>query len=239
MTIPLSNFISATLNVCLIIGRAALPQHCVLCGAHSEASTICGNCRQDLPWLPAHRCPQCALPTAEGRLCGACLDRPPRFARVAAAFSYGFPVDALVRRFKYAGDLALTRLLAQSIVAARREPVDAIVPMPLAPTRLAERGFNQALELARVVSARTGVALFPQACRRWLDTPPLAALPWDERAKHVRGAFACDMDLTGKTVAVVDDVLTTGATLNELARCLRRSGATAVHGWVVARTLPR
>src|SRR5574341_553019 len=109
--------------------------------------------------------------------------------------------------------------------------------MPLARGRLAERGFNQALEIARVVAARTGIALLRDAARKVADTPPQAALPWKKRAKNVRGAFACDADLTGRRIAVVDDVLTTGATLDELARVLRKAGAAGVTGWVVARTL--
>jgi ComF family protein len=117
--------------------------------------------------------------------------------------------------------------------------VDAIVPMPLAPGRLAERGFNQALEIARPVARRTGIPLLPHACRKVVETAPQAALPWIERAKNVRRAFVCDAGLRGKRIAVVDDVLTTGATLNELARVLRKAGAREISGWVVARTLPR
>jgi ComF family protein len=116
---------------------------------------------------------------------------------------------------------------------------DAIVPMPLAPARLAERGFNQALEIARFVSGMTGISLLPQACRKVMETVPQAALPWNERAKNVRRAFVCDADLRGRRVAVVDDVMTTGATLNELAKVLRKAGAVEVVGWMVARTLPR
>jgi predicted amidophosphoribosyltransferase len=85
----------------------------------------------------------------------------------------------------------------------------------------------------------TGTPLLPRACRKVIETPPQAALPWKERAKNVRRAFVCDADLRGARVAVVDDVMTTGATMNELARVLRKAGAVEVTGWVVARTLPR
>jgi ComF family protein len=173
-----------------------------------------------------------------GTVCGACLDRPPRYARVIAPFSYGYPLDAVIRAYKYGGRLAYARLLGSALAAATSD-ADAIVAMPLSPARLAERGFNQALEIARIVAAATGIPLLPFACRKVLDTPPQAALPWKERAKNVRRAFVCDADLAGRRVAVVDDVLTTGATLNELARVLRKAGAAEVAGWVVARTLPR
>jgi len=115
--------------------------------------------------------------------------------------------------------------------------VDLIIPMPLAPLRLAERGFNQALEIARIVSRMKGIALAPTACRRVRESVPQATLPWQERARNIRGAFVCDMDLRGVRVAVVDDVLTTGATLNELARNLRKAGASEIQGWMVARAV--
>ena len=179
------------------------------------------------------------MPLAAGAICGACLVDPPHFERIDAAFRYDFPVDALVRRFKYGGRLALARMLGEALATVATRDVDVIVPMPLASARLAERGFNQALELARVVAEPAALRLMPFACRKVADTPPQAALPWQERARNVRRAFVCDTDLSGLRVAVVDDVLTTGATLNELARVLRKAGATAVTGWVVARTLPR
>ncbi len=116
---------------------------------------------------------------------------------------------------------------------------DFIIPMPLSPRRVRERGFNQALEIARFVSRMTGVPVLGDACRKVIETQPQAALPWKERAKNVRGAFVCDTDLGGKRVAVIDDVMTTGATLNELAKNLRRAGAVHISAWVVARTLPR
>lgn len=116
---------------------------------------------------------------------------------------------------------------------------DFIVPMPLYPGKLRERGFNQALEIARNVSKKSGIPLLPAICERIRDTPSQTGLPWKEREKNIRGAFLCEADLTGKRIAVLDDVMTTGATLNELAKILRKCGATYVSGWVVARTLPR
>ncbi|MBI3044763.1 MAG: ComF family protein [Betaproteobacteria bacterium] len=235
----LSNFLPGLLNGCLDFARALLPQSCHLCGADSAGAPLCSPCLEDLPWLPRDRCAVCALPLPSGSICGACLDRPPRFDRVEALFAYRYPVDALIHAFKYGGRLALARVLGGLVARAVGRDVDAIVPMPLAHGRLAERGFNQALEIARVAAAGTSVRLLPDACRKVADTPPQATLPWKERARNVRRAFACDADLNGMRVAVVDDVLTTGATLNELARVLRRAGAAEVRGWVVARTLPR
>lgn len=179
------------------------------------------------------------MPLSSGEVCGACIARPPRFDHVEAAFAYDFPVDGLVRACKYGGRLALAQLLGDELARVITRPADAIVPMPLARGRLAERGFNQAVEIARPVARRLRLPILRDACRKVADTPPQAALPWDERARNIRRAFVCDADLEGLRIAVVDDVLTTGATLNELARVLRRAGAVEVVGWVVARTLPR
>jgi ComF family protein len=178
----------------------------------------------------------CAVPLPSGSFCGSCLDSPPRFERVEAALLYEYPLDALIHAYKYGGRLALAGPLGRALAQNVARDVDVIVPMPLARGRLAERGFNQSLEIARVVAADTRIALLPDACRKVAETPPQAALPWKERARNVRRAFVCDADLAGRKVAVVDDVLTTGATLNELARVLLRAGAGSVRGWVVART---
>ena len=233
----LSNSVPRLLNSCFVRARRLLPQSCLLCGVNGAHGPFCEACQADLPWLPRGRCRVCALPLASGSVCGACLERPPRFDAVEAAFAYRFPVNALILAFKYGGRLALARGLGEALARAATRDVDAIVPMPLSPARLAGRGFNQALEIARVVAALTGIPLLRDACRKVADTPPQAALPWRERANNVRRAFVCDADLEGRRVAAVDDVLTTGATLNELARVLRRAGAVEVVGWVVARAL--
>jgi predicted amidophosphoribosyltransferase len=110
--------------------------------------------------------------------------------------------------------------------------------MPLAPRRLRERGFNQAMEIARLVGAEFGLGITANGCRRGRESAPQATLPWQERAANVRNALVCELDLEGKSVAVVDDVLTTAATLNELAATLKRRGAREVVGWIAARTPP-
>ena len=118
---------------------------------------MCENCYTELPWLAALRCPQCALPTNSASLCGACLSHPPCFDAVTAAFVYEWPLAPLIHHYKYAGNLALARLFAGAFVQCVQAPVDVIIPMPLAPRRLRERGFNQALEIAREVSRKTGI----------------------------------------------------------------------------------
>jgi len=180
----------------------------------------------------------CANLGEDGRVCGECLVHPPRFSHLIAAVSYRFPVDAAIQRLKYGAELTtvgpLASLLAERAAQERRP--DLVVAMPMAPQRLRERGFNQAQELARAVAAHLRLNLALDLCRRTRHTAPQAALPWKERRRNISGAFACESDLTGALVAVVDDVLTTGATLNELAAVLLSRGAAEVWGWVVART---
>ena len=233
----LSNWKAAVLNQCAKVGHCVLPSSCVLCGADTTDGRICVGCDADLPGLSPTRCTVCALPLVSAGVCGACLHRPPSYDSVSAAYAYAFPVDALIHAYKYGGDLSLAPLLGGALVRNARPAVDAIIPMPLAPARLRERGFNQAQELARNAGRILRLPVAASACRKVTETPPQAALPWKERARNVRGAFVCDVDLTGQRVAIVDDVMTTGATLNELARNLKRAGALHVSGWVVARTL--
>jgi ComF family protein len=235
----LSNYGRLLLNNCLWFAQYVLPQQCLLCTAPAAAKPVCTACYARLPWLTATRCPRCALPNGEGGNCGSCLSHPPRFDGVTAAFAYAWPLVPLIHHYKYAGNLALAHLLAQALSERLTGCADLIIPMPLSPQRLRRRGFNQALEIARVVSRLTGVPLAAGACRRVCDSTPQAALPWKERAKNVRGAFVCDADLSGMRVAVIDDVMTTGATLNELARNLHQAGAVEIQGWMIARTLPR
>jgi ComF family protein len=157
---------------------------------------------------------------------------------VAAAFIYDFPVDAFVQKYKYGPDLTLAPILGRLLGVTSCGEVDAIVAMPLGVSRLRTRGFNQALELARIAAKMRDLPLLARACRKVGETPPQASLPWRERAANVRGSFVCDADLRGQRIAVVDDVMTTGATMNELARVLKRAGAWSVRAWVLARTLP-
>jgi ComF family protein len=222
--------------------RRALPQRCELCATASGAELICPGCFASLPRL-GPCCPVCALPSSNREVCGHCFAHPPPFEATVAAFVYAFPVDRLLHAFKYHGRLALAEWGAGAILeeharhrAAHRP--DRLIALPLAPERQRERGYNQAFEIARAVGERLRVPLLSRGVKRVRAAPPQAALPWSERAKNVRGAFACEMELEGMSVAIVDDVMTTGASLAELAKTLRLAGAARVQNWVVARTLP-
>ena len=215
-----------------------LTQDCLLCGAASH-DILCPDCEADLPRLPDKRCPRCALPTPLGETCGRCLSDPPHFDETHAVFRYGFPVDKLIQSFKYGHRLALGAYFGRCLVdLARGLDADCIAPLPLHPSRLRERGFNQALELARPVAAALGRPLAPTLCRRVRDTPAQADLPWKARQTNIHNAFRCDSDLAGQRILLIDDVMTTGASLDECARTLKRQGAASVGLLVLARALP-
>lgn len=201
---------------------------------------MCPACAAELPRLPSPGCPVCARPTPLGETCGACLVHPPRYDTTHAVWSYAFPVDRLIHALKYAHRLASADFLGRAMADALPDgpPPDLILPVPLAPTRLKERGFNQAIELARPLAARIGRPMLLHEVRRTRDTPAQAGLPWRERAKNVRHAFECQRDLSGLSILVIDDVMTTGATLDELARTLKAHGAARVTNLVAARALP-
>ena len=201
---------------------------------------LCSACDADLPRLPAPRCPRCALASPRGAVCGRCLSQPPDYDATDAALSYDFPADALIHAFKFRGELALaslfSNLLSQKITSGCA--VNLVVPVPLSARRLRERGYNQAVELARPLAVAARARLELDLCERTRDAPPQTELPWAERGRNVRGAFRCTRSLAGASVAVVDDVMTTGATLNEIASTLKAAGAARVVNWVVARTSP-
>jgi ComF family protein len=207
---------------------------CFLCRGSAD-SLLCAACDADLPRLVGLRCPRCALESPRGEVCGRCLSDPPHYDATIAALAYEFPADTLVHSLKFRGELALAGLLG-GILSDKIAPgsIDAVVPVPLSLARLRSRGYNQAVEIARHLDRRK---LDLELCERSRDTPAQMDLPYDERRHNVRGAFTCTRALPGKRVAVVDDVMTTGATLNELALVLKKAGAAHVENWIVARTL--
>lgn len=214
-----------------------LPRDCFLCGQPSAENLLCGACRDSLPRLPLARCAACALPTPHGETCGECLTRTPHFDATFAALIYEFPVDRLIQALKYSHRLAVADFLALQMTEQAAPKADLLLPVPLSALRLRERGFNQAIEIAKPLARHLGLPLMIDACMRTADTVPQTSLPWKERRKNIRNAFECRIDLSGRHVVVVDDVMTTGATLDEFAKTLKQHGAVSVTNWVVARTL--
>jgi len=229
---------SALFSTCARNVHAWAGGDCLLCGAESGPELLCAACIGELPALP-ESCPQCALPSRAAAVCGSCINRSPHFDATLALWRYEFPCDGLVQALKYGAQLALAGFFARSLASRPLPEVDVVLPMPLHAKRLAERGFNQALEIARGLARYRGTPIEPRGVLRVKNTPPQTELPYEDRAKNVRGAFRCELDLSGASVAVLDDVMTTGATLNELARVLKRAGARRVENFVIARTVLR
>ena len=217
----------------------ALPGTCLLCLADSASDLLCPACQSDLSGLPENTCPLCEIRTTHGERCGACLLQPPHFSGVTALFAYEFPVDRMIQALKYGHQLALAEWFGLRLAARLRthdSPFDCIIPLPLHPQRLAERGFNQAMEIARTLEKCLSIPVDRNNLHRRQATRPQASLPLKERLHNVRGAFECASDLSGKRILLIDDVLTTGATANECSRILALHGAAQIHLAVVART---
>ena len=218
------------------------PPRCHLCGgAGDQGRELCPGCLADLPWL-GPSCVRCALPLPAGTgPCATCQQHPPAFDRVVAPFRYAPPLDFLVRRLKFHQDLAMARLLGQLLaehLAARPGPAPALIlPVPLHRRRLAERGYNQTLEIGRELRSALGIPLERHVVRRVKDTAAQSRLPARARRQNLRDAFrlAAPLPLNSRRLAILDDVMTTGSTVNELARLLKAAGAREVEVWVLAR----
>ncbi|MBS1158286.1 MAG: ComF family protein [Proteobacteria bacterium] len=215
-----------------------LPGSCLLCGADSGRAPFCPACAADLPPLPAARCPQCGEPSTQGERCGSCLKEPPHFAGTLALFRYDFPADRIIHALKYGHQLAVADWLGE-LLAARLggRQFDLVVPLPLHPDRLRERGFNQAVEIARALIRASKQKLAVDCLFRIRATPPQAALALKDRVRNVRQAFECRREISGQHILLIDDVMTSGATLNEATRILMLHGARRVDVAVAARAL--
>lgn len=214
------------------------PLRCLACGeSGTHGRDLCAACHAALPWQgPA--CPRCALPVPGGGTCGACLAASPPLTRVHAAFDYAFPLDRLLPRLKFHGDFAAGRVLAQCMVDAltAADRPDALLPLPLHRARLRRRGYDQALELARPLARALRLPLLTATLQRTRATGAQSRLDADARQRNLRGAFRVrrGSPLPGH-VALVDDVMTTGATLHAAAQALRDAGVARIDAWVCAR----
>jgi ComF family protein len=226
--------------------KLLFPPRCLLCGGSGQAPAfdLCAQCEAQLPQNRA-ACLRCAQPLSlEAALCGACVRRAPRFDAAFCPFVYAYPLDHMVRALKYHGSVAYARVLGELLAARLRAQPRAslpemLLPVPLAAGRFRERGYNQAIELGRYVERGLEVPMRADVLLRIRETREQAGLPRQERRKNIRGAFA----LAGlaaqlrptRHVALIDDVITTASTVNELARLLKANGVKRVEVWAVAR----
>ncbi len=219
---------------------------CLLClGKTLPGFGLCETCRYDLPCLD-HSCEICAMSLLpemfrQHSVCGKCLTQPPEFARAIAAFAYRSPIDYLIRGVKYHGRYVDVRTIAQ-LMAWRLKQLgvtlpDILIPVPLHRKRLSQRGFNQAYEIAKLLAHHFGIRMDASCVRKICDRQPQTALTAKYRLHNARGAYQLHHKPFARHVAIVDDVMTTGATVNEIARLLNTAGIDIVEVWVVARTL--
>ena len=221
-----------------------LPPCCVLCSLPSGSICICDGCKSDLP-LPGPHCSRCGLPLGSklDKICGACIQKAPPYTRTVFPLLYAFPVDQLVQGLKFRRQVAsgrvLSHLMCEHIVKQELSLPDMLVPVPLHRLRLIKRGFNQAYELGAYAGRTLDIPLLGNALRRRRNTSAQSGLDRKQRLRNVRGAFHWNgWAKPGKHVALIDDVMTTGTTVGECARVLKRAGARRVDVWVAARAIP-
>ncbi|MDP9140839.1 MAG: ComF family protein [Pseudomonadota bacterium] len=216
-----------------------LSLHCRCCDVALAHSQLCRACEEGLPWNRT-ACGHCALPMQTSGICPRCLRRPPGFDSAFAAFRLGAPVLHGVHALKYHAVFSqsnwLGALMARQLDQRGAELPQLLIPVPLNPLRLMRRGYNQAAEIGRHFETQLGLKMDVTNATRLRQIDDQIGQSLSARRRNMRGAFAVNGDLTGMHVALIDDVMTPGATLNELARACRRAGAAHIEAWAVART---
>jgi ComF family protein len=223
--------------------HAFWPSTCVLCGQRGRmAQDLCAGCENELP-SNAPACHVCSQPlprsNVESLTCGACLRRSPAFDASCVPFLYAYPISHLIRDLKYSGRIACARVLGELVsrhFSARFKDLPAVmIPVPLATRRYRERGYNQVIEVGVSLERTLGVPMCTDVVVRTRATLEQAELNRAERRRNVRNAFEARRALPADHVAILDDVVTTASTVNELARVLRRAGARRIEVWAIAR----
>jgi ComF family protein len=228
-------WLKSALDVCC-------PPRCLLCDRQTNnRRRVCTACLGELPRVdPACRCCGAAIAAPADHLCGQCLRQTPSFDRVLSLFDYAPPIDQLIAAMKFHQQWHLARVLGELLgdFLANNESdsrPQAVIPVPLHPRRLRERGYNQSLEIARHTTRRLNLPLITDLCVRTKPTAAQSGLSSVARHRNVRAAFRVTPGHGLRYLAILDDVVTTGATVNELSRALKRSGVSVVEVWSVAR----
>ena len=222
-----------------------LPHACLFCSQQTQTGLdLCDPCVNDLPRIE-NPCLRCARMLSDsGLVCGYCLTKTPPFDCTHALFSYRPPITKLIMQLKFNHALANARVLGELMAEkiqhdwyAQKPLPDIIIPVPLHNKRLRERGFNQAVEIARPIAKKLQIPLEIKHCFRMKHTEAQATLLANDRLKNIRGAFFTHMDFSNKTIAVVDDVITTGQTMAEFCKTLKKAGAKRIDVWCCARAI--
>lgn len=223
-----------------------LPYSCIFCGIRCKTGVyICVECLEYLPWSK-QACQRCGIQLNDPvTLCGQCLKQPPFFDKTLALFNYQHPVDRLVVSLKFHNKLVYANLLSKLFLEKIRENYAGktlpgiIIPVPLHPKRLKERGFNQALELAKPIARQLNIPFDLHSCQRIRATETQSLIPAEKRRSNMQDAFIVNKNFATKHVAILDDVMTTGHTVNELAKSLQKIKVEKIDVWCVARAMPK
>jgi ComF family protein len=226
-----------------IIQYSLLPANCIFCNKHAESFLdLCNICQKGL--LPLNiQCSHCAQPleihSSKKQICGRCQNKPPAFDKVYAPYIHQGEIRYLINQLKfekaYKNSRLLGLLLSQFLLTTQAVRPDIIVPVPLHIERYRQRGYNQTLEITKVISKDLAIPIEYKNCLRTQNTPHQISLNLKQRQHNIKGAFTIKQPLTVQHVAILDDVMTTGATVNELAKTLKAAGAKRVDIWVCAR----
>ncbi len=219
-----------------------LPYQCALCADSTHNSFgLCQGCMAELPFI-YRACTRCSLPiTYSGLLCGKCLINPPVYDECHAIFAYQPPLNYLISACKFHHKLNYTRLLgllmAKSLPTRLKVLPELLIPVPLHKRRLAERGYNQSLEIARPISKSLHIPIDYNCCSRIRSTIAQTGLTGKKRQQNIKNAFAITQKINAKHIAIIDDVVTTGSTVAELSKLMRAQGVQHIQVWCCARTI--
>jgi ComF family protein len=213
---------------------------CLLCGLVTQQHGLCLACAHSLPQL-SHLCERCALPIALGHQCGQCLIKPPIRHLTHCLFPYQAPIDRLIAALKYHDQLAIVSFFSQHMTNHIKKHAEAmpdlLMPIPLHPKRLRQRGYNQSAELAKALSKQLAIPYDNHTLTRIKNTLPQTILPYSERKKNIHSAFKCNTRTLPPHIALIDDVLTTGHTADMAAKALIQNGVKKVELWTLTRTI--
>lgn len=211
---------------------------CELCRGPLSTRGICRGCLNDLPKI-INTCHYCGIPLNQHDICGSCIKQKPRIDRTVCAYHYTYPVDKLIKNIKYKQKLTalypLVCRLTERIEDAGINNIDLLIPVPMPTARMMARGMNQAIEIAKIISKLLDIPTNPYALQRTRRTLPMHMLDTKQRKQNVYGAFVWDSFSQPESVAIVDDIITSGATCDEISRCLKASGIRRVEAWALAR----
>tara|TARA_R110002049_G_scaffold49015_3_gene140702 strand:+ start:519 stop:1235 length:717 start_codon:yes stop_codon:yes gene_type:complete len=215
-----------------------MPIPCRLCGTMNQHQAICDACLQNFPAL-GDACPRCALPISNAYVCGHCLKQPPEQDLSFSLYPYLAPIDRLIADLKYYDNVFLSQFFAQLMYdkLKNRPPPDLLIPIPLHPNRLRQRGYNQSFELAKALSVKLGIPSSNNYLIRTIDTKSQASIPFKARKQNIQNAFKSIQTTVPAHIAIIDDVLTTGHTANAAVKQLRQAGASTIEIWTIARAI--